>query len=73
VEKFHGQFCADLDADEAALMGATQRPVTERALTDGLTGRHAWRSLPSWFVYRGRDATGPVPATSARAGGTSAS
>ncbi|MEV4217055.1 alpha/beta hydrolase [Nonomuraea sp. NPDC049725] len=63
-EKFHGQFCADLDADEAALMGATQRPVTERALTDGLTGRPAWRSLPSWFVYGERDLN--IPAETVR-------
>ena len=33
-------------------MGATQRPVTEKALTDGLpTDRPAWKSIPSWFVF----------------------
>jgi hypothetical protein len=35
--KFHRQFCADLDTEEAALMAATQRPVTERALSDAAT------------------------------------
>jgi len=33
---FHHQFCADVPADQAALMAATQRPVTEAALTAGL-------------------------------------
>ena len=42
-EAFHHQFAADVPAAEAALMAATQRPVTEAALTDGLpTGSPAW-------------------------------
>jgi pimeloyl-ACP methyl ester carboxylesterase len=62
-EKFHHQFCADLDADEAALMAATQRPVTERALTDGLTVNQAgWRTKPSWFVFGERDLNIPAAA-----------
>lgn len=59
-DKFHHQFCADLYADEAALMAATQRPVTERALTDGLTGEPAWRSIRSWFVFGGADRNIPA-------------
>jgi pimeloyl-ACP methyl ester carboxylesterase len=51
-EVFHQQFCADVSAAEAALMAATQRPVTEAALGTGLpTDRPAWRTVPSWFVY----------------------
>ncbi|RSM93712.1 alpha/beta hydrolase [Nonomuraea sp. WAC 01424] len=61
-KKFHHQFCADLDANEAALMAATQRPVTERALTDGLTGEAAWRTTPSWFVHGERDLNIPAVA-----------
>jgi pimeloyl-ACP methyl ester carboxylesterase len=62
-DKFHHQFCADLDAGEAALMAATQRPVTERALTDGLTATEpAWRTTPSWFVYGERDLNIPAAA-----------
>ncbi|ROO85377.1 pimeloyl-ACP methyl ester carboxylesterase [Actinocorallia herbida] len=61
--KFHFQFCADLGAEEAGLMGATQRPVTERALTDGLsTATPAWRTTPSWFVHGERDLNIPAEA-----------
>jgi pimeloyl-ACP methyl ester carboxylesterase len=60
-EKFHGQFCADLDADEAALMAVTQRPVTEQALTEGLTvNEPAWRTKPSWFVFGDLDLNIPA-------------
>ncbi|MGW0198019.1 alpha/beta fold hydrolase [Nonomuraea sp. NPDC003201] len=63
ADKFHHQFCADLDADEAALMAATQRPVTERALTDVLTvNKPAWRTTPSWFVHGERDLNIPAAA-----------
>ncbi|SEH01811.1 Pimeloyl-ACP methyl ester carboxylesterase [Nonomuraea solani] len=63
ADKFHHQFCADLDAGEAALMAATQRPVTERALTGALTGEEpAWRTTPSWFVHGERDLNIPAEA-----------
>lgn len=62
-DKFHHQFCADLDAGEAALMAATQRPATERALTDAVTAAEpAWRTIPSWFVYGERDLNIPAEA-----------
>ena len=51
-EVFGEQFAADVDADLTALMAATQRPVTEAALTDDLQAAEpAWRTLPSWFVF----------------------
>ncbi|NKZ08197.1 alpha/beta fold hydrolase [Actinomadura latina] len=60
-DKFHAQFCADLDAGEAALMAATQRPVTERALTEGLSvDEPAWRTIPSWFVFGAEDRNIPA-------------
>ncbi|MGN9844625.1 alpha/beta fold hydrolase [Nonomuraea sp. H19] len=63
ADKFHHQFCADLDAGEAALMAPTQRPVTERALTDALTADEpAWRATPSWFVHGERDLNIPAAA-----------
>ncbi|MFI6324400.1 alpha/beta fold hydrolase [Nonomuraea sp. NPDC050556] len=62
--KFHHQFCADLDAEEAALMAATQRPVTERALSDALVGEAAWRAVPSWFVHGDQDRN--IPAATLR-------
>lgn len=59
--KYHAQFCADLEPGEAALMAATQRPVTEKALTDGLeVGEAAWRTKPSWFVFGDRDLNIPA-------------
>jgi pimeloyl-ACP methyl ester carboxylesterase len=62
-DKFHHQFCADLDPGEAALMAATQRPVTEQALTDTLTvNQPAWRTTPSWFVHGERDLNIPAAA-----------
>ena len=55
-EKFHHQFAADVDADQAAVLAVTQRPVTEAALTEGLpTSIPAWRSVPSWFVFGDQD------------------
>ncbi len=60
-EVFGEQFAADVDADLAALMAATQRPVTEAALTDDLPAAEpAWRTIPSWFVYG--DADRNIPA-----------
>ncbi|MEV0826903.1 alpha/beta fold hydrolase [Nonomuraea rubra] len=61
--KFHHQFCADVDAGEAALMAATQRPVTERALRDEPTvAEPAWRGIPSWFIHGERDLNIPAAA-----------
>jgi pimeloyl-ACP methyl ester carboxylesterase len=58
---FHQAFAADVPARRAAVMGATQRPATEKALTDGLpTGTPAWKSIPSWFVFGELDRIIPV-------------
>ncbi|MFI5709225.1 alpha/beta fold hydrolase [Kribbella sp. NPDC051620] len=58
---FHHQFAADVPAAQAALMSATQRPVTEVALTAGLpTGNPAWQTIPSWFVFSDQDLNIPV-------------
>jgi pimeloyl-ACP methyl ester carboxylesterase len=60
-DAFHHQFAADVPAAQAALMCATQRPVTEVALTAGLpTGTPAWQSIPSWFVFSDQDLNIPV-------------
>jgi pimeloyl-ACP methyl ester carboxylesterase len=51
-EVFQHQFAADVDAEQAAMMAATQRPATEAALTEELpTSTPAWKQVPSWFVY----------------------
>ena len=58
---FHEQFVADVGAPQAAIMAATQRPVTEAALTEKLpTEKPAWATLPSWFVFGDHDLNIPV-------------
>jgi pimeloyl-ACP methyl ester carboxylesterase len=58
---FHHQFAADVPPGEAALMAATQRPVTQAALTGGLpTATPAWKHIPSWFVYGDQDLNIPA-------------
>jgi pimeloyl-ACP methyl ester carboxylesterase len=60
-ELFPQQFAADVDEDHAVLMAATQRPVTQTALTDGLpTGEPAWKTMPSWFVFGEADLNIPA-------------
>ena len=59
--KFPEQFAADIELEDAILLGRTQRPVTEKALTDGLaTDTPAWQTLPSWQVYGDADRNIPV-------------
>lgn len=58
---FHQQFAADVPQTQAAVMSATQRPVTEIALSTGLpTETPAWQSIPSWFVFSDGDRNIPV-------------
>jgi pimeloyl-ACP methyl ester carboxylesterase len=47
--RFKDAFAADLAAEEAAVMAATQRPVAELAFSER-SGPPAWKSLPSWAV-----------------------
>jgi pimeloyl-ACP methyl ester carboxylesterase len=61
ADAFHHQFCADVPAETAAVLSATQRPVTAAALTEGLpTGTPAWHDIPSWFVFSDEDLNIPV-------------
>jgi pimeloyl-ACP methyl ester carboxylesterase len=63
ADKFPQQFAADVDPAVAALMAVTQRPVTEAALTEGLSaGEPAWRTLPSFFVWGDADRNIPAEA-----------
>ncbi|MBX4941749.1 alpha/beta fold hydrolase [Rhizobium binae] len=59
--KFHDQFASDVPAEQAALMAAAQRPITEAALTEK-SGEPAWKKLPSWFVYGTGDKNIPAAA-----------
>jgi pimeloyl-ACP methyl ester carboxylesterase len=54
TERFHDQFCADVPAPQAARMAATQRPVTQEALTEA-SGEPLWRDVPSWFLIGEED------------------
>jgi pimeloyl-ACP methyl ester carboxylesterase len=53
-EKFHDAFAADLSAEQAAVMAATQRPVVEVAFSEP-NGEPAWKKLPSWAVVASGD------------------
>lgn len=57
--KFHAQFAADVPAATAALMAATQRPITDRALSD-MTTSPSWKRLPSYVIYGGADRNIPA-------------
>ena len=60
-DKFHDQFAADVPAAQAALMAATQRPVTEAALNEQ-AGTPAWKHIPSWYIYGDKDKNIPPQA-----------
>jgi pimeloyl-ACP methyl ester carboxylesterase len=71
-DKFHEVFAADLPAEQAAVMAATQRPVAELAFSEP-SGTPAWKSLPSWTVLASPDlaaGTDLVRAMAERAGAT---
>ena len=71
-EKFHDAFAADLPEEQAAVMAATQRPVSESAFSEP-NGEPAWKKLPSWAVVaRGDKAAGAdiVRSMAERAGAT---
>jgi pimeloyl-ACP methyl ester carboxylesterase len=68
--KARDAFAADLTDDQAAIIGAIQRPISERAFTEP-SGAPAWRSLPSWAVVATGDraaGTDVVRAHAERAG-----
>ena len=56
---FQDAFAADLPAEQAAVMAATQRPVAELAFSEP-SGTPAWKTLPAWAVV----ATGDKAASS---------
>jgi pimeloyl-ACP methyl ester carboxylesterase len=62
-DKFGAQFAADVSAETSKILAATQRPITEAALTEPC-GAPAWKTVPSWFVYG--DADKNIPAAALR-------
>jgi pimeloyl-ACP methyl ester carboxylesterase len=70
--KFHDVFAADLPAEQAALMAATQRPVSALGFVEP-NAMPAWRTLPSWAVVATGDhaaGTDVVRSMAQRAGAT---
>ena len=68
--RFHEAFAADLSAEQAALMAATQRPIAAGAFTEPCEVP-AWKALPSWAVVATGDkaaGTDVVRAMARRAG-----
>jgi pimeloyl-ACP methyl ester carboxylesterase len=60
-DAFPTQFAADVPVETTVLMAATQRPVTERALAEGLPAANVpWRDRPTWFVYGDSDRNIPA-------------
>ena len=55
TERFHAQFCADVPAEQAARMAATQRPGTQEGLLEPAGERPLWKELPSWFLIGEED------------------
>jgi pimeloyl-ACP methyl ester carboxylesterase len=52
--RFHEQFAADVPPEQALVMAAGQRPVTEAALNEPAHAA-AWKTLPSWHIYGDQD------------------
>lgn len=57
--RYHAQFAADSSADVAKVMAATQRPILESAFGEK-SGKAAWKSIPSWFLFGAKDLNIPV-------------
>ena len=71
-EQFAASFAADVDAEKAAFMAASQVPWGVEAL-NGAVSEPAWKSTPSWYLVATDDKMIPPPAQrfmSKRAGAT---
>lgn len=62
-DQFAAVFAADVPADVATLMAATQRPIAAAALADPAT-KAAWKTIPSWNMVTTKDLA--IPAESMR-------
>lgn len=54
ADKFHESFCQDLPADEALVMGVTQKAPLASTFGDTVSAP-AWRNKPSWYQISGQD------------------
>ena len=61
--KYYGAvFASDEPPAIASLMAATQRPLTNTALTDKAPATEGWKTLPSWYVVGDADLVIPPKA-----------
>jgi|SRR5690606_8022298 len=58
-DRFREVFAADVPADTATLMAATQRPIIGQALADTASAA-AWRTIPSWSLVARQDLAIPL-------------
>jgi pimeloyl-ACP methyl ester carboxylesterase len=58
-DKFHAQFAADVPDAQAAVMAATQRPITRSALAEP-SRVASWKALPSYMIYGTADRNIPA-------------
>lgn len=58
---FHNAFAADVEAAEAAVLAAVQKPLSIASFTDALESP-AWKKVPSWYLVSTNDQMIPPPA-----------
>lgn len=58
-DQYHSVFAADVEAETAARMAVTQRPITSSALEAAATAA-AWRTVPSWSLVTRQDLAIPL-------------
>jgi pimeloyl-ACP methyl ester carboxylesterase len=51
---FHAVFCADLPAEQAAIMAVSQRPLAEASFGE-VTRNPAWKTRPTWAIISPND------------------
>jgi pimeloyl-ACP methyl ester carboxylesterase len=52
--QFHADFAADVPPSDAAVMAATQKPLSSSVFTASVPVA-AWKTIPSWYVVSKRD------------------
>lgn len=58
---FNAAFATGIEAKAAAVMAATQRPVTANALGENAPSELGWKVLPNWYVLGDLDQAIPPP------------
>ena len=52
---YREMFCADVEAKEARVMAAVQKPIAKSAFAEKLNAAARWHELPSWYVVADKD------------------